>query len=328
MRSPPAAAERGGVAGDDRVRVSEGAFAERAVLVVEDNAFMLRLFARLMRDLGFGSVLTAHDGLSALAAMRTASVDLVVCDYSMAPMDGLEFVRLVRRGSASPNPDVPVIMVTAHAELFRIQAARDAGIDDVLVKPVSSERLYGRIRAVLANPRPFVKVGGYSGPDRRRRERPYPGRERRAEAVAAAPGSDDAVIEDLLHQIEQAAGIAAYARSRPFKRAAQIGRIATLGAAIRDKGAHIANPVIERIGHSLWAFCESLDVPEPAHVEVVQSHVDALKAVMRDSLDGGATGELLAEMLQRAAAKHGGRDYRRLDAAGDAEAPIRPFSAR
>ena len=111
----------------------------------------------------------------------------------MEPLDGLDFVRLVRTGGDSPNPYVSIIMLTGHTELNRVLEARDSGVHEFLAKPISAKKLYSRIKAIIEHERKFIKAGRYFGPDRRRREDPnYSGKERRQVAnqptpVAAAP---------------------------------------------------------------------------------------------------------------------------------------------
>jgi CheY-like chemotaxis protein len=87
----------------------------------------------------------------------------------MAPMDGLALTRFLRTSPASPDPFLPIIMITGFADRERVHAARDAGVTEFLVKPISAAALFSRIYSIIANPRPFVRIGGYFGPDRRRR---------------------------------------------------------------------------------------------------------------------------------------------------------------
>jgi len=87
----------------------------------------------------------------------------------MAPMDGLEFSRTVRTAGNSPNPFVPIIMITGHTEKHQVEAARDAGITEFLIKPITAQSLFSRIAEVVERPRAFVRCESYFGPDRRRR---------------------------------------------------------------------------------------------------------------------------------------------------------------
>ena len=157
------------------------------VMVVEDNPFMRIIFKQLLRALGIHLLASASDGAEAFQVMRIFTPDIILVDWEMQPLDGVDFVRLVRTGDDSPNQYVPIIMVTAYSERSRVTQARDVGINEMLIKPLSATALYSRICAVVERPRPFVKSKSYFGPDRRRRADPtYQGAERRADAAKDA----------------------------------------------------------------------------------------------------------------------------------------------
>jgi CheY-like chemotaxis protein len=139
-------------------------------LVVEDNVHMRTLLRSLLHALGIKNVSEAADGDAGLREMRNHTPDLILTDLSMVPTDGIAFTRQVRTAANSPNPYVPIIMVTGHTERPRVEAARDAGVTEFLAKPISAKALYQRILNVIANPRPFIKTKTYFGPDRRRRK--------------------------------------------------------------------------------------------------------------------------------------------------------------
>ena len=75
----------------------------------------------------------------------------------MKPMDGLEFTRDVRTRRDSPNPFVPIIMITGHTEKHRVEAARDAGVTEFLAKPITAQSLFSRIAEIVERPRAFVR---------------------------------------------------------------------------------------------------------------------------------------------------------------------------
>jgi two-component system chemotaxis response regulator CheY len=87
----------------------------------------------------------------------------------MQPMDGLEFTIQVRTSKESPNPQVPIIMVSGHTKIQQVQAARDSGITEFIVKPITTRDLLARLADISERPRPFVRSDSYLGPDRRRR---------------------------------------------------------------------------------------------------------------------------------------------------------------
>jgi len=105
---------------------------------------------------------------------------MVLCDYDMKPMSGLEFIRHVRSDRDSPTTYVPIIMLTAYSNQKDMLATRDSGVSDYLIKPYSVRALADRILHVIDYPRPFVQSRAYRGPDRRRRADPkYTGALRR-----------------------------------------------------------------------------------------------------------------------------------------------------
>ena len=141
-------------------------------LVVEDNAHMRVLLRSLLAALGLKDVREAANGSEAFALMRDMNPDLILTDLTMRPVDGIAFTREVRLSDQSPNPFVPVIMITGHTERHRVVSARDAGVTEFLAKPITAQALYLRIAEIVERPRPFVRCDAYFGPDRRRRVDP------------------------------------------------------------------------------------------------------------------------------------------------------------
>ncbi|GAA0600528.1 response regulator [Caenispirillum bisanense] len=161
-------------------------------LCVDDNKHMRALVKTILHALGSKNVHEAADGADAFKELRHFPADIIICDWNMSPLDGLDFVRLVRTGKDSPNPFVPIIMLTGHTEMHRVIEARDAGVHEFLAKPISAKGLFSRIRSIIERPRPFIRAGLYFGPDRRRRQIDWKGAERRKSAIAAAPAAADA----------------------------------------------------------------------------------------------------------------------------------------
>ncbi len=156
-------------------------------LVVDDNRHMRALVRSILGALGVRNVAEASDGADAYQRLGTNAPDVVICNWQMSPMDGLEFVRLVRTDTDSPNPFVPVIMLTGHTEAKQVVEARDAGVSEFLAKPISAHQLYSRILAVMERPRPFIRAKSYVGPDRRRQDPKREGPERRQRKTGEQP---------------------------------------------------------------------------------------------------------------------------------------------
>jgi two-component system, chemotaxis family, chemotaxis protein CheY len=150
--------------------MAEAGFESLRALIVEDNAHMRTLLRSLLHCAGITDVAEAGNGQIALVLLRERKPDLVLSDLAMKPMDGLEFTRRVRNDDNSPNPFVPIIMITGHTEKYRVQAARDAGVTEFLAKPITAHNLFARIAEIVERPRAFVRCQNYFGPDRRRHQ--------------------------------------------------------------------------------------------------------------------------------------------------------------
>jgi two-component system, chemotaxis family, chemotaxis protein CheY len=151
-------------------------------LLVDDNAHMLNIIKTLLRGFGAEKIFEATSAEAAFERLKQDSIDIVILDYLMDAEDGVAFVRRLRNAADSPSPYVPVIMLTAHAERARVEAARDAGVTEFCTKPVTASGLLKKIATLIDRPRSFTRSDNYFGPDRRRHDDPrYQGRERRQE---------------------------------------------------------------------------------------------------------------------------------------------------
>ena len=117
------------------------------ILVVDDYKTMVRIVRNLLQQLGFDNVDDASDGASALAKLRAKRFGLVISDWAMEPMSGLELLQAMR---ADPDlKTLPFIMITAENRKERVARAEQAGADGYIVKPFSAEALSERIARVM-----------------------------------------------------------------------------------------------------------------------------------------------------------------------------------
>ena len=144
-------------------------FARVMVLVVDDNHYMRVIVCTMLRSMGISMIREASDGIEALEIVRDWRPDVIILDLMMEQLDGIEFTKLVRRGSDSPHPYVPIIMMTGHTDRRRVLEARDSGVNEFIAKPLTARALIDRLRSVIDNERGWVKSGNYVGPDRRRK---------------------------------------------------------------------------------------------------------------------------------------------------------------
>src|SRR5579884_3695266 len=113
--------------------------ASARVLLVDDEAYMRKVVRTMLLGLGVRCVLEAEDGPSGLAMIRAHAPDVVILDWEMPGLNGTSFVRMVRSPDTFPFPDVPIIMLTGHGERQRVVEAVCVGINEFLLKPVSTK---------------------------------------------------------------------------------------------------------------------------------------------------------------------------------------------
>lgn len=127
------------------------------VLVVDDFPTMRRIVKNLLKQLGFENIDEADDGVNALAKLKNGGFGLVVSDWNMPNMEGIDLLRAVRQEPSVK--DIPFLMVTAEAEKEKVIEAIKAGVDNYIVKPFTAEVLKEKLEKI-AERKPSLKAGG------------------------------------------------------------------------------------------------------------------------------------------------------------------------
>ena len=170
-------------------------FRDVSVLLVDDNANMRKVVGAMLKAAGVRRIREANDGLEGLKIFQAQEIDIIFTDLMMQPVDGLAFIRWIRTSTASPNPFVPIIMMTGHATQRTLNEARMAGVTEFLAKPLTALGVMHRINEIINNPRPFVRANEYFGPCRRRRiDHDFQGQERR--------GVTGTEVQDALQEMD------------------------------------------------------------------------------------------------------------------------------
>lgn len=117
------------------------------ILIVDDYNTMRRIVRNLLKQLGFENCDEAADGTEAFAKMKEKSYGLIVSDWNMQPMTGLELLKLVRADAALKN--TPFIMVTAESKPENVMIAKQAGVSNYIVKPFNAETLKNKLTSVF-----------------------------------------------------------------------------------------------------------------------------------------------------------------------------------
>ena len=119
------------------------------ILIVDDYKTMLRIIRNLLNQLNFANVDEASDGNTALDKMRSSPPELVISDWNMEPMTGLQLLREVRADATLKS--TPFIMITAESKTENVVAAKEAGVSNYIVKPFNAETLKNKLVSVLGD---------------------------------------------------------------------------------------------------------------------------------------------------------------------------------
>ena len=119
------------------------------VVIVDDYTTMLRILRNLLRQLEINNVEEASDGDTAYHLMQKSPPDLVISDWNMAPVTGLDLLRKVRADAKLKH--IPFIMVTAESKTENVITAKQAGVSNYIVKPFNAETLREKIEKVLTH---------------------------------------------------------------------------------------------------------------------------------------------------------------------------------
>ena len=143
------------------------------ILIVDGNLYMRRITRTMLTNLGAKSVIEAADGLAALEQIRNCDPDVMLLDWDMPLLNGMEVMRIVRSPGVFPRPNLPIIMLTTRAERSSVMQAMREGVHEFLVKPTSAKALRDRLTSIAVKPRPMIKIGDFYVPEPRRMPAAY-----------------------------------------------------------------------------------------------------------------------------------------------------------
>ncbi|MEP7030462.1 MAG: response regulator [Pseudolabrys sp.] len=143
------------------------------ILIVDGNHYMRRVTRTMLMNLGAKSVIEAADGLAALEQIRTCDPDVMLLDWDMPVLNGMEVMHIVRSPGVFPRPNLPIIMLTNRAQRSTVIEALRAGVHEFLLKPTSPKALGDRLTSIAVKPRSMVKIGKFYVPEPRRTPTPF-----------------------------------------------------------------------------------------------------------------------------------------------------------
>ncbi|WP_027358014.1 chemotaxis response regulator CheY [Desulforegula conservatrix] len=117
------------------------------ILCVDDFATMRRILKNILKQLGFNNITEADDGTTALEELKKSHYDLIISDWNMPKMTGLELLKTIR--STPEFKDIPFLMVTAEAQKQNVIEAVQAGVSNYVVKPFTAEAIAEKLQKIL-----------------------------------------------------------------------------------------------------------------------------------------------------------------------------------
>ena len=281
-------------------------FNDMTVLIVEDDETLLESLKQMVRDFGVHSVFTAQDGEDGIAKLCEQPVDMVISDYRLTPINGLEFARRLRHGEGGADPTTPIIMLAADHERIQVEAVHDIGVNGFIDKPISPSSLYSSMLSVSTGLCNFIQTEGYIGPDRRDDPRGVIGVRESAgdkdsensdqiaidwskvkSAMAAQPKlNQPAFIGSAHHDIEAMICALDVALRDPAQRRQAMRSIASLAGIVMEQGMAANYPLISSIAESLRNTCRRAPHLDRDQLAVVKSHITAMAALISDVIDG------------------------------------------
>lgn len=142
-------------------------FRQVNVLIVDNDQYSISILGQILRGFGAASQTTAGTGEQAKQLLQSQHFELLLCETKLPDMDGADLVRWLRRLDKTPARYMPVIMLTGYTQFAYVAAARDAGANHVVRKPVSPAKLLDHILWAAQSDRPLIETLTYIGPDRR-----------------------------------------------------------------------------------------------------------------------------------------------------------------
>lgn len=250
------------------------------ILIVEDNDSSRRLIVELLRSSGFTNLTIARTAEDAIEQMQGQTPDLLILDWNLPGMSGIELAQTVRHAAVSPddrfgNPAVPMIMLTARQSVRDVATARNAGIDEFVIKPFSTVSILKAICSCVLRRRPFIVSAGYVGPCRRRGKTKdtYTGLLRRASDI-------EAVAEDNARRMYKESlsvelnGLRAYMQARGGMTPKMLEHMVAKVSHAEEAAHRFRLKLIEQATHSLNEYVGLFgDEADPAVLDV---HLDAL----------------------------------------------------
>ena len=296
--------------------LTTGELKKLRVLIVDPNVFMRGVVADSLRRLQVTHIAAAASAIEAFAVGRTFKPDLIIVDWDAGRMTGLEFTREIRRNTTGLPREAPIILLAAIIDHDQLMSARQAGINEFLLKPVSAQGVLSRIEEVILRPRKFIDSRNYVGPCRRRKEDPnFAGPWRRLTDEPPMKSASETSKENAFKLRAILDNLSAYADRTNVDRGAGIrGMYRLLGDYTREVQT-LGDDIIVRVWNTAIRYIEGVGMTETYDIEVVKYHFQTIHAIIEMPEEAFLHRTAVANELERLVGK-------KIHAAHDAKSDV------
>ncbi len=251
------------------------------VLIVDPNAFMRGVVADSLRRLTVTNIQAAASAVEAFQIGRTFKPDLVFVDWDAGRMSGLEFTREIRRNTTGLHRETPIILLAGVIDHDQLMSARQTGINEFLLKPVSAQGVLSRIEEVVLRPRKFIDSRNYVGPCRRRKEDPaYAGPWRRLTDEPPQNARSEQSKENAFKLRAIIENLTAYADRTQTDRGAGIRGMYRMLQQNADEVARLGDDTIVRVWNSALRYIEGVGMTDTYDIDVVKYHFQTIAIIL------------------------------------------------
>jgi CheY-like chemotaxis protein len=274
------------------------------VLIVDPNAYMRGVVADSLRRLTVTNISATASAVEAFTTGRTFKPDIIFVDWDAGRMSGLEFTREVRRNTTGMSRETPIILLAGVIDHDQLMSARQAGINEFLLKPVSAQGVLSRIEEVVLRPRKFIDSRNYVGPCRRRKQDPeFAGPWRRLTDEPPQKATNELAKENAFKLRAILDNLTAYADRTGVDRTAGIRGMYRMLSQYSDEVRTLGDDIIMRVWNTALRYIEGVGMTDTYDVEVVKYHFQTIASILSMPEEAFLHRTAVANELERLVAK-------------------------
>lgn len=274
------------------------------VLIVDPNSYLRGVLADSLRRLHVVEIAHAPFAQEAFAVGRHFKPSVIFVDWDAGRMSGLEFTREIRRNTTGVVRETPIVLLSAALSHDQLLEARQAGVNEVLLKPISAFGVLTRIEEILLRPRKFIDSRNYVGPCRRRRVDPeFTGPWRRLTDQPATQRSSETVQKNSIKLRAIVDSLSQYAEATGRDRSTGIRGIYQLLCDNADEVSVLGDEVIVRVWRCALRYIEGVGMTDAYNVDVIKYHFQTIGRILDMPDEAYQLRTAVAAELERLVAK-------------------------